>query len=131
MRVSSSSSSHAFLTYITGHIVTRQYDRTQFEAKAQKLEEWIMDLGKGAFGMWAFIAHGGLSKPTVGFLKYGGRFSEKKKRLRQRRGPFRASRNMGAIFLKKKSACGNVVGHPGLPERWGPFFSEKIANDGL
>ena len=38
-----------------------------------------MDLGKGAFGMWAFIAHGGLSKPTVGFQEYGGRFSEKKK----------------------------------------------------
>ena len=39
----------------------------------------IRDLGKGAFGMWAFIAHGGLSKPTVGFQKYGGHFSEKKK----------------------------------------------------
>ena len=39
----------------------------------------IMDLGKGAFGMWAFIAHGGLSKPTVGFQEYGCRFSEKKK----------------------------------------------------
>ena len=62
----------------------------------------IMDLGKGAFGMWAFIAHGGLSKPTVGFPEYGDHFSEKKKRLRQRRGPFRASRNMGVIFLKKK-----------------------------
>ena len=83
------------------------------------------------------------------FQKYGGHFSEKKKRLRQRRGPFRASRNMGviflkkkapaatypqiqgfqkygAIFLKKKSACGNVVGHPGLPENprvsRGPHF---------
>ena len=29
------------------------------------------------------------------FQKYGGHFSEKKKRLRQRRGPSRASRNMG------------------------------------
>ena len=58
-----------------------------------------MDLGKGAFGMWAFIAHGGLSKPTVGFHKYGGHFSE-----------------------KKKSACGNVGARPGLAERWGPFF---------
>ena len=27
-----------------------------------------------------------------------------------------ASKNMGAIFLKKKSACGNVVSRSGLPE---------------
>ena len=54
-----------------------------------------MDLGKGAFGMWAFIAHGGLSKPTVGFPEYGGHFSE------------------------KKNACGNVGGRSGLPEIWG------------
>ena len=57
-----------------------------------------MDLGKGAFGMWAFIAHGGLSKPTVGFQEYGGRFSE-----------------------EKKSACGNVGGRSGLPEMWRSF----------
>ena len=43
------------------------------------LGDRIMDLGKGAFGMWAFIAHGGLSKPTVGFQEYGGRFSGEKK----------------------------------------------------
>ena len=84
-----------------------------------------MDLGKGAFGMWAFKAHDGLSKPTVGFQKYGGRFSGekkpaaaypqvkcfqkygglvsgKKKRLRQRTHKLGASRNMGDIFLKKK-----------------------------
>ena len=65
----------------------------------------IRDLGKGAFGMWAFIAHGGLSKPTVGFQNL-----------------FRASKNMGAIFLKKKSACGNVPTSSGLPKIWGPFF---------
>ena len=43
-----------------------------------------------------------------------------------------ASKNMGAIFLKKKSACGNVVSRSGLPKIWwgfqkygGPFFWEK------
>ena len=35
-------------------------------------------------------------------------------------------KNLGAIFLKKKSACGNVGAHPGLPEIWGPFFWKKI-----
>ena len=31
------------------------------------LEGWIRGLGKGVFGMWAFKAHHGLSKPIVGF----------------------------------------------------------------
>ena len=47
----------------------------------------IRDLGKGAFGMWALIAHGGLSKPTV------------------RTEPlnlFRASKNMGGHFSEEK-----------------------------
>ena len=34
----------------------------------QFLEGWIRDVGKGAFGMWAFKAHHGLSKPIVGFF---------------------------------------------------------------
>ena len=71
----------------------------------ESLGDRIGDLGKGAFGMWAFIAHGGLSKPTVGFQNL-----------------FRASKIMGPIFLKKKSACGNVGGRSGLPEIWGSFF---------
>ena len=29
---------------------------------------WIMDLGKLAFGMWAFKAHRGLSKPIMGYF---------------------------------------------------------------
>ena len=33
-----------------------------------KLEGWIMDLGKWAFGMWAFKAHHGLSKPIMGYF---------------------------------------------------------------
>ena len=49
---------------------------------------------------WVHMARYGL---IHGFQKYGGHFSEKKKRLRQRRGSSRASRNMGAIFLKKKA----------------------------
>ena len=79
------------------------------------LGDRIRDLGKGAFGMWAFIAHGGLSKPTVGFQNLfrasknmGAIFLKKKRRLRQRTHKFRASRNLGAIFLEKKGACGNV-----------------------
>ena len=65
------------------------------------LGDRIRDLGKGAFGMWAFIAHGGLSKPTV------------------RTEPlnlFGASKNMGAIVLeKKKNACGKIPASYGLP----------------
>ena len=34
------------------------------------LERRIRDLGKGAFGMWAFKAHHGLSKPIVGFFLF-------------------------------------------------------------
>ena len=84
----------------------------------------IRDLGKGAFGMWAFIAHGGLSKPTVrteplnlfrASKNMGPIFLEKKRRLRQRTHKFRASRNLGAIFLEKKGACGNVPTSSGLP----------------
>ena len=45
-----------------------------------------------------------------------GPFLWKKRRLRQRTHKFRASRNMGAIFLKKKGACGNVVSRSGLPK---------------
>ena len=48
----------------------------------------------------------------------GGNFSEKKKRLRQRTHKLRASRNMGAIFLEKKGACGNVPTSSGLPKIW-------------
>ena len=75
----------------------------------------IRDLGKGAFGMWAFIAHGGLSKPTVrteplklfrASKNMGGHFFEKKKRLRQRAQKLRASKNMGAIFLEKEAHDG-------------------------
>jgi hypothetical protein len=48
-----------------------------------------------------------------------------KERLRQRSWPFRASRNMGVIFLeKKKSRCGDVVGRSELPEVWGSFVWE-------
>ena len=57
--------------------------------------------------------------------KSGGHFLRKKKRLRQRSQPLRASKNMGAIFLKKKGACGNVVSRSGLPKIWGPFFWKK------
>ena len=32
---------------------------------------------------------------------------------------------MGAIFLEKKSACGNVPTSSGLPKIWGPFFRRK------
>ena len=59
------------------------------------------------------------------FQKYGGHFSEKKKRLRQRAQKLRACKNMGAIFLKKKSACGNVPRSSGLVKIWGPFFCRK------
>ena len=79
------------------------------------------------------------------FQKYGGHFSGKKKRLRQRTHTFKASRYMGAIyfhklpeyclfplvacsksmgvkFLKeKKNACGNVPTNSRLPDIWGPF----------
>ena len=48
-------------------------------------------------------------------------FFWKKKHLRQRSQPFRASKNMGAIFLKKKGACGNVPTSSGLPEIWGAY----------
>ena len=42
--------------------------------------------------------------------KIWGPFSEKKKkRLRQRSQPLKASKKMGAVFSEKKSACGNVV----------------------
>jgi len=54
-------------------------------------------------------------------------FLRKKKRLRQCSQPFRASRNMGAIFLKRKNACGNVVSRSGLPEMWGHFSEQKKA----
>ena len=64
------------------------------------LGDRIMDLEKWAFGMWAFIAHGGLSKPTVGFHKYGGHFSEKKKCLGQRSWSFKASNNPGFFLYK-------------------------------
>ena len=51
----------------------------------------------------------------------------KKKRLRQRTHKLGASNNMrGGIFLEKKSACGNVVRHVGLPKIWGPFFYVAI-----
>ena len=83
-------------------------------SRKQKLGDRIMDLEKWAFGMWAFIAHGGLSKPMVGFqsprwasINMGAIFLKKKKRLRQRRGSSRASRKMGAIFLIK-------IAHDGL-----------------
>ena len=33
-----------------------------------------------------------------------------------------ASKNPRAIFLEKKSACGNVPRSSGLPKIWGPFF---------
>ena len=88
-------------------------------------------LEKGSLGC-------GLSKPIMGFQspswafvsrkmaqKSGGHFSEKKRRLRQRTHKFRASRNLGAIFPEKKSACGNVPTNSGLPEIWGPFFWKK------
>ena len=39
---------------------------------------------------------------------WGPFFLKKKRRLRQRTHKFRASMNLGAIFLEKKSACGNV-----------------------
>ena len=35
--------------------------------QVDKLGGWIRGLGKGVFGMWAFKAHHGLSKPIVGF----------------------------------------------------------------
>ena len=60
--------------------------------------------------------------------KYGGHFSEKKKRLRQRTQKLRACKNMGAIFLKKKSACGNVPRSSGLVKKilltpFGPIWA--------
>ena len=48
------------------------------------------------------------------FQKYGGHFLRKKKRLRQRRGPSKASRNMGVVFLKKKK---RLRQHRGPPSR--------------
>ena len=65
-----------------------------------------------------------------GFQKSRGHFSEKKRRLRQRTHKFKAFRNMGAIFLEKKSACGNVVSRWGLPKVWTIFqkyFVQKPA----
>ena len=73
------------------------------------LGDRIRDLGKGAFGMWAFIAHGGLSKPTV---------------QTEPLNLFRASKNTGPIFLEKKGACGNVPTSSGLPKIL-VHFSEK------
>ena len=65
-------------------------------------------------------ACGNVSRP--GFPKIQGPFFEKKKRLRQRRQPLRASKNMGAIFLVKKSSCGNVVSRSGLPKNPGHAY---------
>ena len=56
--------------------------------------------------------------------KSGAHFSEKKKRLRQRAQKLRASKNMGAIFLGKKSACGNVPRSSGLPKKSGTIFQK-------
>ena len=57
----------------------------------------------------------GPKKRPMTLEKSGAIFLGKKKRLRQRRGSSRASRNMGPFFWKKKSTCGNVGGHLGLP----------------
>ena len=63
-----------------------------------------------------------------GFQTYGGHFSGKKRRLRQRTHKLRASRNMGGHFSgKKKGACGNVPTSLGLPNIWGAIFWEKNA----
>ena len=39
--------------------------------------------------------------------------------------PAAASGNLGAIFLEKKGACGNVPTSSGLPKIRGPFFWKK------
>ena len=70
-----------------------------------KLGDRIRDLGKGAFGMWAFIAHGGLSKPTV------------------RTEPlnlFRASKNMGPFSGKKKAPAATYPQAQGF-QKFGPL----------
>ena len=74
---------------------------------------WVAALGtleKGPLGC-------GLSKI------WGPLFWKKKKRLRQRSQPFRASKNIvglpkiwGPFFWKKKGACGNVVSRSSLPK---------------
>ena len=64
--------------------------------------------------------------------KIWGAFFWKKKRLRQRAQKLRACKNMGAIFLRKKSACGNVPRSSGLVKVGTKFlkifFTHKICD---
>ena len=61
-----------------------------------------------------------------GFQKDGDHFSEQKRRLRQRNHKLRASKNMGAIFLKKKAPVATYSTHKlGASQNMGAIFLEK------
>ena len=87
---------------------------------AHPLGGWIRGLGKGVFGMWAFKAHHGLSKPIMGFCF-------------QKNGPhiFGRTELVGTLpqaffFLQKNGP--QISGSPALvgtlPQA--PFFPKKI-----
>ena len=69
--------------------------------------------------LWKKKAPAATYPQVQGFQKYGGHFSEKKRRLRQRSQPLRASTNLGAIFRQftiHPHPCGTprvrLVGQP-------------------
>ena len=98
-----------------GTLLSRDSDDKYIPSNAD-CSNWVTALGtleKGAVGMWAFIAHGGLSKPTV------------------RTEPlnlFRASKNMGAICSgKKKAPAATYPQVQGFQKSGGHFSGKKKA----